>query len=96
MLAKAAMTANSFLLAISTNASTLASKADDLRLVCHVCQLCHVGHILLADMGQNGQNVAVGAQHFYVRRDDDDDVAAGGNRNKVAKELDGFICILSP
>jgi hypothetical protein len=34
MLAKAAMTANSFLLAISTNASTLMIAADVLRLGC--------------------------------------------------------------
>jgi hypothetical protein len=75
MLAKAAMTANSFLLAISTNASTLAIAADDLRHVCQVCQLCHVCQLFLADMGQNGQNLAVGAQNYCDRRDDE--VATG-------------------
>lgn len=43
------------LLAISMDASDLASDADDLRLVCHVCQLRHVCQAFLADMGQNGQ-----------------------------------------
>jgi hypothetical protein len=58
MLAKAAMSANLFLLAISTNASSLAVAADGLRRICRLCRVCQE---FLADTGQHGQNVVAGA-----------------------------------
>lgn len=66
MLAKSAVLANLFLLAISTNASTLAVAADDLRRVCRLCRVCQE---FLADTGQNGQNVVAGAQRGQAQRD---------------------------
>jgi hypothetical protein len=92
MLAKSAVSANSFLLAISTNASTLAVAADGLRLVCHVCRLCRVCQVFLADMGQNLQNVAIGAQHFHAHRDDED---ATGEKMELSCQRAEFVHLCS-
>jgi len=92
MLAKSAVSANSFLLAISTNASTMADDADGLRLVCHVCQLCHVCQVFLADMGHNGQNVVAGAQRGQAQRDA---TVALREMESSCQRAEGFICTVS-